>query len=263
MMLAFAAAAHAGDTLERVMRKQLLIEAANPAYPPFSALNEKGEIAGFDVDVAREIAKRLGVDMKAETPSFEIIAAGRWKGRYDLCVCSMAMTEERLAVLDYIAKYYDSLAVIVTHADNVGIKRAADLNGKLVGAEAGTTYEKYLQKNLNIPGEPPLAYPFTSVKVRPYASEAPAYQDLGLGDGKRLDAIVANYLTAREQIEKSDGKFKIVGEPLFKEAIWVTADKGDAEWNDKIKAIVQGMITDGTLARLSEKWVGIDISPKS
>jgi polar amino acid transport system substrate-binding protein len=262
LMLAFMGNAHAGDTLDRVMRKQLLIEVTDQAYPPFSSVSDKGEVIGFDIDVAREVAKRLGVDMKVETPSFEILAAGNWKGRYDLCVCSMSRTEERTAVLEFIAKYYDSPAVIVTHANNVSIKQASDLNGKAVGVEAGTTYEKYLQKNLSIPGEPPVSYPFENVKVRPYESEVPAYQDLGLGDGKRLDAIVANYVTAKEQVEKSDGKFKIVGSPLFKEAIWVTADKGDAEWNEKIKGIVKGMIADGTVAKLSEKWIGIDISAK-
>jgi polar amino acid transport system substrate-binding protein len=254
--------AQAGDTLDRVMRKQLLVEVTDQAYPPFSKLDEKGEMVGFDIDVAREIAKRLNVDMKVETPSWEILAAGRWQGRYDLCVCSMTPTEERKEVLDFIAKYYDSPAVIVTHADNVSIKAPADLNGKMVGVEAATTYEKYLQKTLNIQGADPIAYGFESVKIRPYESEVTAYQDLGLGDGKRLDAIIANYMNAKEQVEKSDGKFKIVGEPLFKEAIWIAADKGDAEWNDKIRGIVKDMIADGTLTKISEKWVGVDISAK-
>lgn len=258
-----AGTAQAGDTLDRVMRKQLLIEVTDQAYPPFSSINEKSEVVGFDVDVAREIAKRLGVDMKVETPSFEILAAGRWKGRYDLCVCSMTPTEERAAVLDFVAKYYDSPAVIITHADNVNIKSPSDLNGKMVGVQASTTYEKYLQKTLIIPGGEPIAYGFESVKIRPYESEVTAYQDLGLGAGKRLDAIVSNYVTAKEQVEKSDGKFKIVGEPLFKEGIWISVDKGDAEWSEKIKGIVKDMIADGTLARLSEKWMGVDISPKS
>jgi polar amino acid transport system substrate-binding protein len=257
-----AGVAQAGDTLDRVMRKQLLIDVTDQAYPPFSKLDEKGEMVGFDIDVAREIAKRLGVDMKVETPSFEILAAGRWKGRYDLCVCSMTPTEERKEVLDFIVKYYDSPAVIVTHSQNVSIKGPADLNGKMVGAEASTTYEKYLQKTLAIQGAAPIVYGFESVKLKPYESEMTAYHDLGLGDGKRLDAIVANYLTAQEQVEKSDGKFKIVGETLFKEPIWISADKGDAEWNEKIKSIVNGMVADGTLAKISEKWVGVDISAK-
>ncbi len=255
-------AAHAGDTLDRVLRKQLLIEVTDQAYPPFSNINEKGEVVGFDIDVAREIAKRLGVDMKVETPTWEIITVGHWKSRYDLCVCSMTPTAERKEVLDFIAEYYGSPAVIVVHAENVTIRDPADLKDKRVGIEAGTTYEKYLQKTLAIEGHTPPAFPFDNVKVKPYESEVMAFQDLGLGDGKRLDAIVANYITAKAQVEKSDGKFKIVGEPLFKEPIWISADKGDAEWNEKIKTIVHDMIADGTMRTLSEKWIGIDISAK-
>lgn len=254
--------AQAGDTLDRVMRKQLMVEVTDQAYPPFSSVSDNNEVVGFDVDVAREIAKRLGVDIKVETPSFELLAAGRWQGRYDICVCSMTPTAERDTVLDFVAKYYESPAVILTHADNVSIKGPADLNSKMVGVLASTTYEKYLQKNLSISGEAPLTYAFESVKIKPYESEVTAYQDLGLGDGKRLDAMIVNYVTAKEQVEKSDGKFKIVGEPLFKEAIWIAADKGDAEWNAKIKTIVQAMIADGTLSKISEKWIGIDISAK-
>ena len=262
-ILAFSTTAQAGDTLERVLRKQLLVQVTDQAYPPFSSINDKGEVVGFDVDVAREISKRLGVDMKVETPSFEILAAGHWKSRYDICVCSMTPTDERATVLDFVAKYYDSPAVILVHAENVSIKSPADLNGKMVGVQASTTYEKYLQKTLSIPGATPVTYAFDSVKIKPYESEITAYQDLGLGDGKRLDAIVANYITAKEQVEKSDGKFKIVGDQLFKEPIWISVDKGDPEWNEKIKSIVKSMIDDGTLAKISEKWVGIDISAKS
>lgn len=262
LSFAFLEAAHAGDTLDRVMRKQLMVEVTDQAYPPFSSMNDKNEMVGFDIDVAREIAKRLGVDMKVETPSFEILAAGRWQGRYDICVCSMSPTAEREAVLDFVTKYYESPAIIVVHADNVSIKGPADLNGKQVGVQAGTIYEKYLQKSLSFAGEPPLSFPFASVKVRPYESEMTTYQDLGLGDGKRLDAIIANYITAKEAIEKSDGKFKIVGEPLFRESVWISVDKGDAEWNAKIKETVQGMIADGTLSKISEKWIGVDISTK-
>ncbi len=254
----------AGDTLDRVMRKKVMIEVTDQAYPPFSQVNDKGEVVGYDIDVAREIGKRLGVEVKVETPTWEIITAGRWKGRYDLCVCSMTPTEERKEVLDFIAEYYDASAVIVTNGDNVAVKSAADLNGKRVGVEASTTYEKYLNKNLSIPGaKQQPAFPFESVQIKPYESEVMAFQDLGLGDGKRLDAIVANYVTAKDQVDKSDGKFKIVGEPVFHEPIWISADKDDAEWNAKIKEIVAEMIKDGTLAKLSEKWLGADLSPKS
>jgi len=265
-VMAGAASAQAGETLDRVMKNKLLVEVTDQAYPPFSFLNDKGEMDGFDIDVAKEFARRLGVDIKVETPSWAIITAGNWKGRWDICVCSMTPTTERAAVLDFTNEYYAAPAVIVVNGDNSDIKSAADLSGKKLGAEAGTTYEKYIEKQLviDVPGVDPVKpeFPFDDATAVPYDSEDTAFQDLALGGGKRLDAIVAGYLTAKERVEKSDGKFKLVGDELYAEPIWVAVDKGDPEWDAKIKEIFKAMEADGTLAKISEKWVGKDISSK-
>lgn len=254
----------AGEVLDRVLQNKVLIETTDRAYPPFSSIDDKGEVVGFDVDVAREFAKRLGVDMKVETPSWEIITAGNWKGRWDICVCSMTPTKERAEVLDFVLQYYSSPAIVVVNVDNNDIKSAADLNGKKVGVQSGTTYEKYIMKDLviDIPGAEKVTYPFTELTPVPYDSEDTAFQDLALGTGKRLDAIVSNYLTAIERVKKAPDKFKIVGDSLFGEPIWVSVDKGDPEWQAKIKEVFKQMSDDGTLKQLSEKWVGRDITTK-
>jgi len=261
-----AASAQAGETLDRVMKNKVLVEVTDQAYPPFSFLNDKGEMDGFDIDVAKEFAKRLGVELKVETPSWAIITAGNWKGRWDICICSMTPTTERAAVLDFVNEYYAAPAVIVVNSDNEDIKGASDLSGKKLGAEAGTTYEKYIEKQLviDVPGVDPVKpeFPFDNATAVPYDSEDTAFQDLALGSGKRLDAIVSGYLTARERVEKAEGKFKIVGDTLFAEPIWVSVDKGDPEWEAKIKEIFKEMEGDGTLTKLSEKWTGKDISSK-
>lgn len=257
-------ASMAGETLDRVMKNKMLVEVTDQAYPPFSYVDPNGEVVGFDIDVSKEIAKRLGVDYKVETPSWEIIVAGNWKGRWDICVCSMTPTKERAEVLDFINEYYAAPANIVVNADNAEIKSAADLNGKKVGAQAGTTYEKYIQKQLviDIPGAKPVEYPFAEVSVVPYDSEDTAFQDLALGTGKRLDAVVSSYLTAKERVDKSEGKFKFTGDALFAEPIWVSVDKGDPEWQAKIRELFKEMEADGTLKAISEKWVGADITSK-
>lgn len=259
-----ATVATAGETLDRVMKNKVLVETTDRAYPPFSYIDDKGEVVGLDVDVAREFAKRLGVDMKVETPSWEIITAGNWKGRWDICVCSMTPTKERAEVLDFVLQYYSSPAIVVVNADNSDIKSAADLNGKNVGAQAGTTYEKYIMKDLtiDIPGAEKVTYPFTELTVVPYDSEDTAFQDLALGTGKRLDAIVSNYMTAVDRVKKAPDKFKIVGDSLFGEPIWISVDKGDPEFQAKIKEILKQMSDDGTLKQISEKWVGKDITTK-
>jgi polar amino acid transport system substrate-binding protein len=258
-------AALAGETLDRVMKNKVLVEVTDQAYPPFSYVDEAGEVVGFDIDISKEIAKRLGVEYKVETPSWEIIVAGNWNGRWDICVCSMTPTKERAEVLSFVNEYYSAPANVVVNVDNNAIKSAADLNGKKVGAQAGTTYEKYVQKQLVIEvpgGTAKIDYPFAEATVVPYDSEDTAFQDLALGTGKRLDAIVSGYLTAKERIDNAPDKFKIVGEPLYGEPIWVAVDKGDPEWEAKIKEIFKAMSDDGTLKAISEKWLGADITTK-
>ena len=264
LLAGFASATLAGETLDRVMKNKVLVEVTDQAYPPFSYINESGEVVGFDIDISKEIAKRLGVDYKVETPSWEIIVAGNWNGRWDICVCSMTPTAERAQVLDFVNEYYESPAVIAVNVDNTDINSAADLNGKKVGAQAGTTYEKYVQKALviDIPGAKPVEYPFAEATVVPYDSEDTAFQDLALGTGKRLDAIVSNYITTIDRVKANPDKFKIVGDSLYGEPIWVAVDKGDPEWQAKIKEIFKAMEADGTLKAISEKWVGKDITTK-
>lgn len=258
-------ASTAGETLDRVMKNKMLVEVTDQAYPPFSYIDESGEVVGFDIDISKEIAKRLGVDYKVETPSWEIIVAGNWNGRWDICVCSMTPTKERAEVLSFVNEYYSAPANIVVNVDNNEIKSAADLNGKRVGVQAGTTYEKYVQKELVIEvpgGTAKIEYPFEEAAAVPYDSEDTAFQDLALGTGKRLDAIVSGYLTAKERVEKAGDRFKIVGDALYGEPIWVSVEKGDPEWEAKIKEIFKAMHDDGTLKAISEKWLGADISSK-
>jgi len=264
LLAAWAGAGMAGETLDRVMKDEMLVEVTDQAYPPFSYIDDSGQMVGFDIDVSKEVAKRLGVGYKVETPSWEIIVAGNWHGRWDICVCSMTPTKERGEVLDFTNQYYAAPAVIVVNADNTAIKSAADLDGKKVGVEAGATYEKYVQKQLelDIPGggSEKVEYPFKEATAVPYDSEDTAFQDLALGSGKRLDAVVSGYLTAKERVQKAPDKFKIVGDPLYGEPIWVAVDQGDAAWEAKIKEIFKQMRDDGTLKAISEKWIGTDIT---
>lgn len=262
--MALSQAAMAGETLDRVMQNKMMVETTDRAYPPFSYIDDKGEVIGMDIDIAKEFAKRIGVDMKTETPSWEIITAGNWKGRWDICVCSMTPTKERAEVLDFVLQYYSAPAVVVVNTDNTDIKGAADLNGKKVGVQSGTSYEKYILKSLviDVPGAEPVTYPFNELTPAPYDSEDTAFQDLALGTGKRLDAIVSNYITAIDRVKKAPDKFKIVGDPVFGEPIWVSVDKGDPEWQAKIKEVFKAMSDDGTLKQISEKWVERDITTK-
>jgi len=253
--------ATAGETLDRVKHNGELIAVMDQSYPPYSFLNDKNEEDGFDVDVVKEVAKRLGVKSKIETPSWEVIAAGHWRGRWDICICSMTPDEKKAKGLDFVAPYYSSPAVLITTATGSSISSVSDIEGKRIGIEQGSSYERYLQKDLVIGyGAKPIQYPFKQVQATPYSSEDLAYQDLGLGAGKRIDGIVANLVTANKRIQATGNKFKIVGAPLYEEPNWVAVDKGDKEWNDTIKTIINELHKDGTLQKISLKWIGSDIT---
>lgn len=248
----------AGETLDRVKSTGTVTNVLINDYPPFSFIDDKNEVAGFDVDVAKAFADKLGVKLKIETPSWEAIVAGGWQGRYDLCICSMSPSSEREKVLDFVTHYYSSPAVLAVAADDTAIKSISDITGKRVGVGLGSTYEAYLQKTLQIPGRKPIDFPFGEVQIVP-SDETVAFQNLALGAGVRLDAIVANLATTKERIDAT-GKFRIVGEPLYGEPNWVAVDKGDPEWNAEVARVIKELKADGTLAKISEKWLGIDVT---
>ena len=144
-ILAAATQAFGGATLDRVEQKRELVGVLMESYPPFSFLNDQNQLDGFDVDVAKAVADKLGVKLRLETPSWDVIAAGRWSGRYDICICSMTPSKARAEVFDFPVEYYASPAVIVVKAKDDRIHGAKDLSGKKVGLPR-SSYESYSTK---------------------------------------------------------------------------------------------------------------------
>ena len=254
------ASAKAGAVLDRVMKNKVLVLSSDAQYPPQSFLNEKNEMDGFDVDVAKGIAKRLGAKLKVVTPSWEIITAGNWGKRWDISVGSMTPTKARAKVLSFPAVYYYTPAAFAVHKDSKLMDIAA-LNGKKIGVCGGCTYEAYMNGNLVIDaqGTPPFTYQVKAGKLRSYETDVNAFDDLRIGDGKRLDAALSSLPTIKEAI-KNGYPMKIIGKPVFFEPLAVAVDKGDDAFAAKIASIVQSMHDDGTLSKLSMKWYGVDYS---
>src|ERR1700722_20710346 len=178
----------AGETLDRVRHSGILQDVLVDDYPPFGFINNQNQLAGFDVDVAQAIAHKLGVQLRMATPGWETIAAGRWHGRWDICVCSMSPTPERGRGLDFPARSYTSPAVLVINKDERHIRSIADISGRRVGVGTGSSYESYLHRALQIPGGAAVQYPFHDVVVIP-GDETVNFRNLSLGPGVRLDAI--------------------------------------------------------------------------
>ncbi|MGH8928206.1 MAG: transporter substrate-binding domain-containing protein, partial [Acidimicrobiia bacterium] len=116
------AAAGGSDLLAQILADGEIAVSTDPAYPPQSELNPTtNEYEGFDIDVANEIASRLGVTVRWETPAWEAIVAGNWQDRWHMSVGSMTVTTERAEVLDFAPAYYFTPASVAVHADNTTI----------------------------------------------------------------------------------------------------------------------------------------------
>ena len=254
-----AGAAQAGKTLDRVMSAKVLKVATDANWAPQSFLNDKNEMDGFDVDVAKEVAKRLGAKAEFVTPSWDIITAGHWNGRWDLSVGSMTPTKSRAKVLSFPGVYYYTPAAIAVHKDSP-FKQISDLNGKKIGAGTATTFELYLQHDLQIDaaGVPTFEYQLKA-ENKSYKDSTAAMDDLRLGDGVRLNGMVGS-LPAILAAIKAKYPLRVLGEPVFYEPLALAIDKGDKEFNDKLVEILAKMKSDGTLSKLSVKWYGIDYS---
>ncbi|WP_298852668.1 transporter substrate-binding domain-containing protein [uncultured Ruegeria sp.] len=256
-LMAIAGSAFAGEALDRVMSNNVLKVATDANWPPQSFVNENNEMDGFDVDVARAIAERLGVGIEFVTPDWGVITAGRWNGRWDISVGSMTPTKERATVLDFPAVYYYTPNSLGVHEDSTATT-PSDLSGKVVGATEATTYYYYLDHSLVIDGQD-INFQIDPGEIRSYPSTAPGLDDLRLGDGVRLDGIIAGFPPLVKAIE--DGyPIKIVGDPLFYEPLTVAIDRGDKEFNDKLAEIIEAMHEDGTLTEISLKWFNHDFT---
>ena len=255
-----ATAAFAGETLDRVKESGVLTVASDANWAPQSFLNDNNEMDGFDVDVAKEIARRMGVDIKFVTPEWDIITAGNWAGRWDISVGSMTPTEARSEVLDFPGVYYYTPASFAVHEDS-SAQTKADLNGKRIAACSACTYEYYLQKDLTIDAEgvPPFEYEVTAGEIVSLKDPSAIFNDLRLGDGVRLDAMIDSLPAIREAID-SGYPLRVVGTPAFYEPLSVAIDKGDAEFNAILADIIKTMHREGVLSQLSQKWYGIDYS---
>jgi polar amino acid transport system substrate-binding protein len=247
------------DLLAEVCDAGELKVSTDPAYPPQSSLNEKtNEYEGFDIDVATEVAHRLGVKVAWETPSWDVITAGSWNGRWDTTVGSMTPTNDRQEVLYFTQPYNYTPAVVVVLADDESVTDlTTDLDGKKIGVCSGCTYEQFLNKELDIEG-----YEFDFVvddaEVSGYDTDTTALQDLANG---RVDAVITAATIAQGYIDAGN-PVKIVGDPIFYEPLSVGFDKSSDPSSESlyeaVDAIVADLHEDGTLSSLAEQWYGLD-----
>jgi polar amino acid transport system substrate-binding protein len=248
--------------LDRIVADGQIRVATDPAYPPQPFFDEGSKTwEGFDIDVADEISKRLGLPKPVEwkTPSRDLITAGRWNDRWDVSIGSMTPTTERARILDFTDPYYYTPVGIAVKQGS-DITSLDQLSGKKVAVCGRCTYESYLERNLSIPG-----YEFQylvpqDVQIVTYASDATAIRELQIG---RVDAVMAAVPTLQDAIDK--GKpLQLLGDPVFYEPLALAVDKSgplsDTTLVQKLDQIVSDMREDGTLTSISEKWYHTDMT---
>jgi polar amino acid transport system substrate-binding protein len=254
----------AGDLLAEICTNGVIRVSTDPAYPPQSELNpQTGAYEGFDIDVAQEIAVRLGVRVEWETPKWGVLTAGSWNDRWDMSVGSMTPTNERQQVLEFTEPYSFVPAVVVVPEDSTVTDVTTDLDGATIGVCADCTYQFFLEKSLAISGFD-FDFVIDDATVQGYDTDTTALQDLALG---RLDAVMTSVTTAKAFVDEGN-PVKIAGDPLFGEPLAIAFDK-DSELDNSslvsaVDDIVADMHGDGTLTELSEKWYdGVDVTKVS
>jgi polar amino acid transport system substrate-binding protein len=272
------APAEAKDKLAEVLARGTLIISTDPAYPPQSMLVEGGkradntkcasdqhtasELTGFDIDSAVKIAEKLGVEACFVTPEWTLIIGGNWSDRWDISVGSMSVTPERMEKLYFSQPYYTTPAAFFIHKDNTTFTQPSDLSGKKVGACTGCTYDFFLSGTLQIPGET-IDFVVKDAQFTGYETDLNALQDLALGDGVRLDAVLTASPTGQGAI--NDGlPLKQLGEPVYFEYLAAAFDKASsrdsAPLAQKVSEIIQALHADGTLLQLSQQYYGEDLT---
>jgi len=208
------APANAGAVLDRIRQTGVLLMAEPDLWPPYVIRNDKGEFDGFDVEVFREIARRMGVEAKyVRNPDGTVITweeqtSGQWGGKYDIVVNSMTPTAKRAEHIEFPAVYYYGLGALAVHRDNTTIRIPADASGKRIGALKTSIYEIYLRREpMGIAGMPPISYKINDPVIVGYPHEEDVFVALAKGDGVARDEIMALHwltLAARDGLAAAE-----------------------------------------------------------
>jgi len=253
-----------GDLLDQVLNAGVLVVATDANYAPWSFLNEQGQLDGFDVDVAKEVASRLGVGLEFETPPWSEVVAGGWEAEWDVSIGSMTPTDDRALVLWFTDPYYYASAAFAIHEDNDTFTSVTQLAGHRVGVAAGSTYEAYLEGTLEL-GDYGGGFsyrPPEDADIIPYAYDQAAILDLAVGDGVNLDAVLSAQLTLQGAMDEGV-PIKFLGTSAFSEPIVFALDQARGPSDLMIAAlneIIADMHADGTLTSISMTWLDMDVT---
>jgi len=269
----------ADNLLDAIKDRGYIMVSTDPNYEPQSFLNTEGkrpsdtkcpsdalttaEMQGFDVDVAIAIGDGLGVETCFATPDWDVITAGNWDDKWDVSVGSMTITTARQQILDFSVPYYYTPAVIAVRAD-AGIGSLADLDGQALCVGTSTTYEFWLNHDMEGLGLPASSIyaEAPNVTVVPLPTDQECSQAIAAG---REDFV--GYVTSQTVVNANIAAgYPVVqlGSPVYSEDLAAAFDRSSTLPTDSLRAEVDKIITamhsDGRLSTLSNKWLDEDLT---
>ncbi len=224
-------------TLLGIKERGKILMGTSADYPPMESIDDAGEIVGFDVDLAREIAAHLGVSLETKNIPFDNLFDALKGGEVDMVIAAVTITPKRTQELGLSDPYFSSGMVIVTKLEDESIKSAGDIQGKKVGVQKGTTQLEEAEKY--------------NALVVPYELNDPLPGDLAAG---KIDAFIVDLFTARDFVRKNP-EIKIAGEPITPEFYGVVVNKEDEALLAEINQVIRNLKETGKLKELQDKWI--------
>lgn len=236
-------AAHA-ELLDAVKQRGTLRVAVEGTYPPFN-FKDKGELAGFEVELARALAGKMGVKAEFSTGEWSAMLAGLQANKYDVVINQVGITDKRKETFDFSEPYtVSSPQLIVRKNEKREFKSLADLKGKKLGLGQGTNF-----------GD--LAKSVGGIDVKTYPGSPEYLQDLALG---RIDAALNDSLLIPYIVKQTKLPLK-AGAPVGElERSGIPFVKGNPKFKAAIDQALADMKTDGSFAKMSMKWFERDVS---
>ncbi|WP_233101899.1 transporter substrate-binding domain-containing protein [Variovorax sp. IB41] len=225
-------------------RSSGVIRIANTqASPPWSMLDDKNQPAGYDVEVAKEVARRIGVaKVEFVADLFKNFVEGLKAGKYDLVMNDLTPTVEREKQVDFSAAYgLEDFRIFVRTANN-DIKDRPDLKGKRIGVTAGTSNESWSRANL------------ADSEIVTYDNGGLVFNDIAIG---RIDAVISSHFGGMKYATVNKLPIKEVGPILTYQLSAAAMAKNQPALREAVSKAVRDMRADGTIDRLSTRWLGV------
>lgn len=239
----------AGDnSLARIKEEGKFIVGLDDTFAPMGFRDENGKLVGFDIDLAKAVAERMGVEVEFKPVEWDGVILSLRSGMIDLIWNGMTITEKREEQINFTAPYMNNRQVIVVN-EKSDIQTKEDLEGKVVGLQMGSSSINALNSDQDL---------LDSLKeVKQYSTNAEALMDLQIG---RVDAVVVDEMHGRYYyISKLPGVFRVLEGDLGREFYGVGIRKEDLSFLNELNRVLDEMKDDGTAKEISIKWFGENV----